>query len=125
MYRSIFFNCWIGLLSFTIYFIKTIYSTKGLAAPIPTIAYSVLWGTIGFVAAYGLRAMLDYVLYTPEIPEIDTPDLGDNGNGTEDKVQVDQPFVKTSTVEFQDESSEDIAQVVRTMLNQDEPSIRS
>ena len=126
MYRSILFNCWIALIAFTLYFVSTIYQTSGAAAPMKTIAFSFMWAIIGFVFAYVLRAFFDYVLYTPEQIEIATEN--EDRQNVSDEVADDATSgsvrnYSTSTLEFQDESSEDIAQVVRTMLSRDEPFI--
>ena len=126
MYRSIFFNCWIALIAFSFYFIKTIYETGGTAAPIQTIMWSFIWAFFGFGLAYGLRAFLDYILYTPEqIDGLETETIPNVSNGLDNEATSGSTLsVKNnSTVEFQDESSEDIAQVVRTMLQRDEPFI--
>lgn len=127
MYRSIFFNCWIALIVFTLYFIKTIYQTGGAAAPISTIAFSFFWAGIAFVFAYVLRAFLDYILYTPEHIEIsmETEGIHNISSEVEDEATSGSTLSmrNNTTIEFQDESSEDIAQVVRTMLHRDEPFI--
>ena len=127
MYRSIFFNCWIALIAFSFYFIKTIYETGGTAAPIQTIMWSFLWAFFGFGLAYGLRAFLDYILYTPEPidGEMETEAISNFSDGLDNEVTSGSTLSiqNNSTVEFQDESSEDIAQVVRTMLQRDEPFI--
>ena len=126
MYRSILFNCWIALFSFSFYFIKTIYDTGGTAAPMQTMMWSFIWAIFGFILAYGLRAFLDYILYTPEqIDGLDTELIPNVTNGLDNEAtSVSTLSVqKNSTVEFQDESSEDIAQVVRTMLHRDEPFV--
>ena len=125
MYRSILFNCWIALIAFSVYFILTIYKTNGAAAPVNTLAMSLLWAVIGFLFAYGIRAFLNYILYTPEQIEIAT-EMEEMKSVTHEFEEATSGSVRsdpTSTVEFQDESSEDIAQVVRTMLNRDEPFI--
>ena len=127
MYRSIFFNCWIALIAFSFYFIKTIYETGGTAAPIQTITWAFLWAIFGFVIAYGFRAFLDYILYTPEPidGEMETEAISNFSDGLDNEVTSGSTLSiqNNSTVEFQDESSEDIAQVVRTMLQRDEPFI--
>ncbi len=123
MNRSIFFNCWISLIAFSLYFGTTIYQTGGTAAPLQTIALSFMWAVIGFLFAYTLRAFLDYILYTPEQIEIAIdPDIHTDTYGLEDEATSGSALFarNKSTVEFQDESSEDIAQVVRTMLHRDE-----
>jgi hypothetical protein len=123
MYRSILFNCWIALIAFTLYFVSTIYLTGGAAAPSKTIAMSFLWAAIGFVFAYMLRAFFNYILYTPE--QIEVAMENENRQNVlkeyaDDATSGSLRNNSTSTVEFQDETSEDIAQVVRTMLNRDE-----
>ena len=127
MYRSILFNCWIALIAFTLYFITTIYLTGGAAAPLQTIVLSFLWAVIGFIFAYALRAFLEYILYTPEQIEIsmETEDIHNVSNELEDEATSGSTLSarNSSTIEFQDESSEDIAQVVRTMLHREEPFI--
>ena len=126
MYRSILFNCWIALIAFSFYFIKTIYDTGGTAAPIQTIMWSFIWAILGFILAYGLRAFLDYILYTPEqIDSLETEAIQSVSNGLDHEATSGSTLSvqNNSTVEFQDESSEDIAQVVRTMLQRDEPFI--
>lgn len=124
MYRSILFNCWIALIAFTLYFVSTIYLTGGAAAPSKTIAMSFLWAAIGFVFAYMLRAFFNYILYTPE--QIEVAMENENRQNVlkeyaDDATSGSLRNNSTSTVEFKDETSEDIAQVVRTMLNRDEP----
>ena len=126
MYRSILFNCWIALIAFSFYFIKTIYDTGGTAAPMQTIMWSFIWAIFGFILAYGLRAFLDYILYTPEqIDGLETEAIPNVSNGLDNEATSGSTLSvqNNSTVEFQDESSEDIAQVVRTMLQRDEPFI--
>ena len=126
MYRSILFNCWIALIAFACYFILTIYQTGGAAAPVKTIALSALWAVIGFIFAYVLRAFFNYILYTPEQIEIsvETEEMKNVSNESGDGATSGSVRNNlTSTIEFQDESSEDIAQVVRTMLSRDEPFI--
>lgn len=111
MYRSIFFNLWAALIAFAIYFGYTIYQTNGFATPMPTLVYAILWGAFGFIVAYGFRYVLDYIFYTPKQAEmsISTEEVGNFQSAT------------TSTKEFRDESPEEIAQVVRTMLQEEQP----
>ena len=126
MYRSIYFNWWIALIAFTLYFITTIYQTDGAAAPLQTIAMSFLWAVIGFVIAYVVRAFFEYILYTPEQLEMamETENIQNVSNELEAQATsgTSLSLKKNSTIEFQDESSEEIAHVVRTMLNREEPS---
>jgi hypothetical protein len=114
MYRTIFFNLWAALIAFAIYFGYTIYQTNGFATPMPTLVYAFLWGAFGFIVAYGLRYVLDYIFYTPEQAEmsISTDDDATVQN-------INNTGATKSTKEFQDENPEEIAQVVRTMLHQE------
>ena len=112
MYRTIFFNLWAALIAFAIYFGYAIYQSNGFALPLPTLAYSFMWAFIGFVVAYGLRYVLDYIFYTPTQAEISEEDPSEDNQN-----QV----MNSSTVEFQDESPDEIAKVVKTMLHKDEP----
>ena len=120
MYRTIFFNCWVALIAFAIYFCSTIYQTNGFATPVPTLAWSFMWAIIGFIAAYGIRAILEYVFYTPEQIDLASENEELLPNNEQSGVDVVNRTVPTSTVEFQDESTEEVAQVIRTMLNQEE-----
>lgn len=126
MYRSIFLNWWIALIAFALYFIVTIYQTDGAAAPLQTIAMSFLWAVIGFIMSYVVRAFFDYILFTPEQLELamETGNIQNVSKELEDQATSGSTLSvqSKSTIEFQDESSEDIAQVVRTMLHREELS---
>lgn len=127
MFNTIFFNFWVALITFAVYFIWIIVKSNGSAMPLPTILFSFLWGTVGFIFAFVIRSIITYVTYTPEIPEIGTEQMKEESSNGQAQVTQNEAQTSTlpptSTVEFQDESSEEIAQVVRTMLNHDEPSI--
>lgn len=110
MYGSIFYNCWAALIAFTVAFIVQI--VEPFPLPVPSILSSLLWALAAFVLTFGIRLLLGYILYTPEEIEFD---LG------EEVASIDAyPNAKTSTVEISDESTEEVAKVVRTMLNKDE-----
>ena len=125
MYRSILFNCWIALFAFTVYFIYTIYQSNGMAAPIETIVWSLLWAVVGFFVAFAIRAVIDYVMYTPAHIDLDddgeTTDISNEQAEHNNLKDLSNGKVNSSTVEFQDENSEEIAQVVRTMMSNEEP----
>lgn len=127
MIKSILFNFWIALFAFTIYFGVTIFQTGGNVPPIKTLIVAFIWAIVGFIVAYGLRALINYVLFTPEEITLEEDETiastaASNINVASDGVAIPN---SQSTVEFQDESTEDIAQVVRTMLNQNEPIIEN
>ncbi|ACA39176.1 hypothetical protein Bsph_1578 [Lysinibacillus sphaericus C3-41] len=59
-------------------------------------------------------------MYTPEVNEEAVEgELGDNEQTTPEGTNQEVASAN-STVEFQDENSEEIAQVVRTMMNREE-----
>lgn len=125
MYGSFLYNCWAALLAFTISFLIMLVNTSSVIMPLPTLGIALLWALGGFVGAYGLRVLLFYILYTPTMSELvvfndakQTSAAIHPGNDVFSKPS-------TSTVEFLDESTEDIAQVVRTMLSNEEPIINN
>ncbi|MGA6192702.1 MULTISPECIES: hypothetical protein [Lysinibacillus] len=69
---------------------------------------------------YIVRTLIAYILYTPEVNEEAVEgELGDNEQTTPEGTNQEVASAN-STVEFQDENSEEIAQVVRTMMNREE-----
>ena len=120
MFGSIFYNCWAALFSFAVYFIWAIQDPY--AYPWPTIGASFVVAVIGFIAMFILRYFIGYVFYTPEgIVFSDTVDgQGDGELVTENQNQfVTQD--EREAVDFEEENTEEIAKVVRTMLHgQDE-----
>ncbi|MEC1179329.1 multidrug transporter [Metasolibacillus meyeri] len=122
MLGSILINCWIALISFTAYFIYAIQNP--LALPIPTILTALGVALIAFVVAFPLRHFLGYIFYTPEEIVFSEQAVEDVHTTSQEK----QPFIQqnaTSTVEFADESTEDIAQVVRTMMHKEDKTVNS
>lgn len=119
MFGSIFYNFWAALLSFAIYFIWAIQNPYAL--PFQVISTSFLFAFIAFFSMYFLRYLLGYIFYTPEIHV-----FADNEDENIDKTTIDESNQQFSTrsnqskMEFDEENTEDIAQVVRTMLHGDE-----
>lgn len=113
LYGNIFYNCWIALAPFSVHFL--------IAMQSPYATPRVLFGCfataiIAFFAAYIIRYIIAYVLYTPEADDeqqMNAQQLRD------DELQMQE---KNSTIEFNDESSEEIAEVVRTMLHTEQPT---
>ncbi|WP_431029492.1 hypothetical protein [Lysinibacillus sp. LZ02] len=120
MYGSILYNCWAALLGFTVYFFIAL--QEPYALPVSILISSSIAALIVFVCTFLVRLFLGYVLFTPQevalqvVMEVDAQQ-----NMTED-VQVplrEQP----STVEFEEDNTEEIAKVVRTMMHKDEQSM--
>ena len=122
MYGSFLYNCWAALLGFTVYFIIVL--QQPYVMPIGTLIGAFVTAFIVFLCTYLVRTFLGYVLYTPE--EVDFQELleVEGQPNTSEELQI--PLVEqTSTVEFEDESSEEIAKVVRTMMHSEGQSIPS
>lgn len=117
MFGSIFYNCWAALFAFSIYFIITLQKPY---LPMRIIIGSFATAIIVFVLMFVVRYLIAYILHTPESTEIKDIDEQTNEQGqllTEGEQEQQQ--LNASTVEFEDESSEEIAQVVKTMLDRD------
>ena len=115
MYGSIFYNCWGALIGFTLALLLQI--SEPFAMPMPTILTSLLWAAIAFGIMFGVRFFLGYVLYTPEELTYDPLD--------EDALQALQDLQsissqESSALQFAETNNEEVAQVVRTMLNKEE-----
>jgi len=117
MIGSLLMNCWGGLIAFTITFLvmlgRSIFPEKILFT-------ATIVSIVTFFAMFLIRFLIGYILYTPDGEEDEHPSqLG--SEPLQDELTTERNH--TSTVEFEDESSEDIAKVVRTMLNQDDSDI--
>jgi hypothetical protein len=75
---------------------------------------------------YIVRFLIAYVLFTPEdAEEVVEGEHGENESENPEGENQETPTAN-STVEFQDENSEDIAQVVRTMMHrEDDPQLNN
>lgn len=119
MFGSLFYNFWAALFSFTGYFIWAI--RNPFAMPLQTIAIAFVVAIVGFIVMFIIRYFLGYVFYTPETSEF--PEMDDELIAAMAEDETNQQFVplnSRSTTEFEDENTEDVAQVVRTMLHGDE-----
>ncbi|MFP3916211.1 hypothetical protein U5N28_00265 [Lysinibacillus telephonicus] len=122
MYGSIFYNCWAALLAFTIYFFITLSQSQ---APAQILIGSFVTAAVAFFVTFAVRYLLAYVLYTPDqqlFEEVAEQNETDTETLNHDPY-LDKEMPTTSnysTVEYNDESPEEIAQVVRTMLSQDD-----
>ncbi|MGE7110852.1 hypothetical protein [Lysinibacillus sp. NPDC047702] len=117
MFGTIFYNLWGALIAFSIYFFSTF--QKPLT-PLRILIGSFVAAIIVFFVMYIVRFIIAYILYTPEDKEaIGEGELEENAS---DELQEgnQEASSASSTVEFQDESSEEIAQVVRTMMSREE-----
>ena len=116
MFGSLFYNFWFSLIGFTIYFFATFQS--------PYTATRVIIGSfvvaiIVFFATFLLRMIVAYILYTPS--EEVLVDVDENVQ-QEQQMSGDSKLNEQAispAVEFQDETAEEIAEVVRTMMKSD------
>lgn len=122
MYGSVLYNFWAALCSFSVYFVWALQQPFPL--PMMTILSSFIIAIIGFLVMYPIRYFLGYIFYTPmpltysDLVEEDTSLPSD----TSYYDQFSRPNNK-DTVEFQDETSEEVAQVVRTMLHKQDDAV--
>ncbi|EAZ83821.1 hypothetical protein BB14905_20963 [Bacillus sp. B14905] len=117
MFGSIFYNLWGALMAFTIYFFSTFLKPY---TPLRIIIGSFVTAIIVFLVMYIVRFLIAYILYTPEVDEEAVEgELAENEQTTTEGTNQEAASAH-STVEFQDENSEEIAQVVRTMMNREQ-----
>lgn len=101
MFGSLYYNAWIALLAFTLYFLSNFQTNQ---SPLSIMLYSLMWALIAFVLTFVLRALLGYIFYTPEKEEKEEEDL----------------FIKDTEVQqTENPKSEEVVKVVKTMLQQD------
>ncbi|MEQ6356420.1 hypothetical protein ABNX05_17470 [Lysinibacillus sp. M3] len=116
MFGSIFYNLWGALIAFSIYFFSTFLKPY---TPLRIIVGSFVAGIIMFFVMYIVRFLIAYVLFTPEGDE----ELVEGEHEENESENIEGENQKTptanSTVEFEDENSEEIAQAVRTMMNRE------
>ncbi|MEG0448260.1 MAG: hypothetical protein RR595_00235 [Lysinibacillus sp.] len=115
MFGSIFYNCWSALIAFSIYFFIMLPKDY---APSRILFGSFLTAIIVFFAVFVVRYLIAYVFNTPEESILQNDDNDEVAE--QDQEEQFEQKEKASTVEFQDESTEEIAQVVRTMMSRDE-----
>ena len=122
MYGSFLYNCWAALIGFTVYFIIVL--QQPYVMPISALSGAFVTAFIVFLCTFLVRMFLGYVLYTPEEVEFQESIAVEGQPNTSEELQI--PLVEqTSTVEFEDENSEEIAKVVRTMMHSEGQSIPS
>ncbi|WP_107923065.1 hypothetical protein [Lysinibacillus parviboronicapiens] len=117
MFGSIFYNLWGALIAFSIYFFMTF--QKPLT-PLRIIIGSFVAALIVFFVMYLVRLLITYILFTPETDKVQTENELDENVSDEQNDENQKKHNTSSTVEFQDESTEDIAQVVRTMMSRED-----
>ncbi|MFE3574960.1 hypothetical protein [Lysinibacillus sp. NPDC059133] len=116
MFGSIFYNLWGTLLAFSLYFFITFQKSY---TPLRIIIGSFVAGIIVFFVMYIVRFLIAYVLFTPEgEEEVVEGEHEENESDNPEEENQETPTAN-STVEFQDENSEEIAQAVRTMMNRE------
>ena len=122
MYGSFFYNCWAALLGFTVYFF--IILQQPYVMPVSALIGSFVTALIVFLCTFLVRMFLGYVLYTPKEAGFQKSLKVEGQSSTSEELQI--PLgEQTSTVEFEDENSEEIAKVVRTMMHSESQSMPS
>lgn len=119
MFGSLFYNFWGALFSFSVYFIWAIFDPY--AMPWPTIGIAAVAAIIGFFVMFAVRYLVGYIMYTPEDVVHNEPEImNDAVSVEEDGNQQFIPQNNRTTTEFEEENTEEIAQVVRSMLHGEE-----
>ncbi|MEK4629526.1 MAG: multidrug transporter [Solibacillus sp.] len=117
MFGSLFYNFWAALFSFTGYFIWAIQDP--FAMPLPTIGAAFVAGVIGYFVMYIIRYFMGYVFYTPE--NISFNETAEQNENIETNIENDKQVPQNGRSTFEENNTEEIADVVRTMLHgQDE-----
>jgi len=117
MFGSIFYNLWGALIAFSIYFFSTFQKPF---TPLRILIGSFIVAIIAFFVMFIVRFLIAYILFTPEEDEEAVEvDIEEKELESIEGIKQEVP-IANSTVEFQDENSEEIAQVVRTMMNREE-----
>ena len=121
MYGSILFNCWAALIGFTIYFLLNMQNQ--FLTPLVVIIGSLITAAIVFLCMFIVRKFLHYVFFTPDAMALTIEEqeqmLNDMKN-VEELPSLD----RTATVQLSDENSEEIANVVRTMMHNEERNLQ-
>lgn len=113
MYGSILINCWGSLIAFTITFIW-MYQNSVFPSHILIVSFIVAFAA--FLLFFAVRYLIGYITYTPndEMFEEFIEEAESEENDDDDE-NLNEGRT-SSKVEFQDESPEDIAKIVRTMM---------
>lgn len=106
MVGTIYTNFWAALVGFCIYFFARFLTNQSATS---IIIYSFVFALSFFVLTFVVRALLSFIMYTP-VPE----ETANEPRNTEEK----ERGINSSNVPTE-EQSEDIAQVVKTMLSKD------
>lgn len=120
MFGSIFYNFWAAILGFSAYFFSTLTDST---IPLYSLVGSFIAAVFSFIVMYAIRLLLGYIYYTPD----DALFNGFNKENEQLRLQMESGMSaehasedSNSTLEFKDQSSEEIAKVVQTMMLQDE-----
>jgi len=121
MYGSIFLNCWGSLITFSITF-AIMYQVSIFPSQILLVSFFA--ALAAFILLFAVRYLIGYILYTPDdglFEEfIEGTDENNSVQEEEDEIleRDTNSLNQSSKMEFQDESSEEIAKLVRSMLSE-------
>lgn len=119
MFGSIFYNCWAALITFAFYFLVTL--LQNVYSPSRILLGSSMTAFLAFVLMFAVRLFIGYVLYTPKEALFDEMKrVNDAAEHVKEDTKQNTSNNKFSTVEFEDEDSEQIAKVVRKMMSFDD-----
>lgn len=115
MHGSIFYNFWAGLIGFTYYFFVNL---SDQSIPIKLLLSSLLVATVVFLLMFPIRVLIAYILITKEneLP-IEHAEMEAGTNAENSHLNIGESTKETPT-----ENPDEIANVVRTMMNQEQPA---
>lgn len=121
MYGSIFLNCWGSLITFSITF-AIMYQVSIFPSQILLVSFFA--ALAAFILLFAVRYLIGYILYTPDdgLFEEFIEGTDENNSVQEEEDEISErdtnSLNQSSKMEFQDESSEEIAKLVRSMLSE-------
>ncbi|WP_081976094.1 hypothetical protein [Ureibacillus manganicus] len=112
MIGSIISNFWVALGTFTIYFLIMFQKPE---TPFNILLGSFISAIFGFVITFLLRYLIGYILYTPEEIALEADSEENDKPHPHDELQPTVQQKSSSTKAIED--PEEIAKVVKTMMN--------
>jgi hypothetical protein len=110
MVGSILSNFWVALCTFTVYFLYTFQKPE---SPVNILIGALIAAIVGFVGMFLVRFLIGYILFSPELTTDDEDEFVTNERTREQSHHKQ----KTASINEIDMDSEEIAKVVKTMMN--------
>lgn len=112
MLGNILWNFWLALGSFTVYFLVMFQKSD---SPFNILLGSFIFAVVGFVIMYAVRYLIGFILYTPEKIDLLSLEVKVDSQTNEN---LSSSQNKTTTKKEISKSSEEIARVIRTLMDE-------